>query len=872
MADGESGKKISTSRARFPGSRRGGRRFAEALFCVGLAVLAATFAWRQKPPLPLAPDAPATERALHWLSVAIEQGVFPALPRVETNLRAMVFASDARRGWAVGDSGTILSTADGGATWIEVSLRRWWPAPWLYLSWLLLLLIAALRLRNRPNDEEDSIGIEAVADQPTKTLASDRLAFKPLVIGLARLVRSESTKLPLVVAINGDWGSGKSSIMRMLASELDRHGVRSSWFNAWHHQEDRLLAVPFLQSVCSDSVPPIVSLAGALFRLRLAWRRASHSPFLAFLIVVLIGQAGVPWLPSIEGSTASTSLLGTPVKAAKEAGETALDLLKADNFLEPLKKFVYEPRHLSLLLALVGVLLLLNSLRAFPESPANLLGSAGDRLKLAEVFRQSVFRRRFAAHFADVAWALRPQPICVFVDDLDRCSPEKAVQVLEVTNFLVNCGDCLVVLGIAKERVERLVGLANQDLAKEMLSSGEALAEAIKPEVERRLRRDYARQYLDKLIQLEIPVPGTDLAGLSRMVAKPDEDGPPHDSIARMFSQLRRLKSAFSKVARPVAALGVLLAAALVLVSHAPESERPLAVRVAAEGSVPTQPPEVAAPIFLPEPTAQSSPVETTGVITLPPEPSRPRWPWVAGATTFLLVLVWYGLERRRAFVVKDSREYKAAVSRWLGAAFAINPSPRQARRFGNFTRYAAMMLRSDEELSRIDQAETAVRHFARRVLRRLGKVPAAETLTGVSDPELWERSVVALASIQFARPDLITRGFVLSDRWKDQLIRLEKFETGHLGQRGAKATNAERAEVDALRAIQNALDGESLGIPWPPGDEVLVPFRRYLLAATGSGEIERRDEVGADERGPSLAGFREEHSANAQARGGETL
>ena len=54
-------------------------------------------------------------------SFATAYGLTWAVPRpVGTSLRGVAFA-DADHGWAVGDFGTVLRTADGGATWQDLS-------------------------------------------------------------------------------------------------------------------------------------------------------------------------------------------------------------------------------------------------------------------------------------------------------------------------------------------------------------------------------------------------------------------------------------------------------------------------------------------------------------------------------------------------------------------------------------------------------------------------------------------------------------------------------------------------------------------------------------------------------------------------------
>src|SRR5258708_6785882 len=52
--------------------------------------------------------------------------------------------------------------------------------------------------------------LNIIADSAT---ADDRLGFQPLVRTLANVVLSASTETPLAIAVDGEWGSGKTSIL-----------------------------------------------------------------------------------------------------------------------------------------------------------------------------------------------------------------------------------------------------------------------------------------------------------------------------------------------------------------------------------------------------------------------------------------------------------------------------------------------------------------------------------------------------------------------------------------------------------------------------------------------------------------------------------
>ena len=82
-----------------------------------------------------------------------------------------------------------------------------------------------------------------LSDQPIGR-SEDELGFGRMAEQLARVVLSPSTSTPFTVGIQGGWGSGKSSLMRLvedaLQAEVERHSaqdagvnVRTVRYNAW---------------------------------------------------------------------------------------------------------------------------------------------------------------------------------------------------------------------------------------------------------------------------------------------------------------------------------------------------------------------------------------------------------------------------------------------------------------------------------------------------------------------------------------------------------------------------------------------------------------------------------------------------------------
>ncbi|MCJ7560188.1 KAP family NTPase [Candidatus Bathyarchaeota archaeon] len=73
-----------------------------------------------------------------------------------------------------------------------------------------------------------------------------KFGFDDYSVALASIITSKSLQTPFTIAIHGDWGSGKTSLMKTVARKLESPidkcaRVKTIWFNAWEFEK---LSVP----------------------------------------------------------------------------------------------------------------------------------------------------------------------------------------------------------------------------------------------------------------------------------------------------------------------------------------------------------------------------------------------------------------------------------------------------------------------------------------------------------------------------------------------------------------------------------------------------------------------------------------------------
>jgi hypothetical protein len=325
--------------------------------------------------------------------------------------------------------------------------------------------------------------------------------------------------------------------------------------------------------------------------------------------------------------------------------------------------------------------------------------------RLADFREQLSFRHRFGEALTEVCKLLRAggsPGLVLLIDDLDRCPPNIVATVLEAISFCVGAGPCLVVLGMDRRQVEFAVGESFKDIVEGIpddeldMMPGEVVDERNRCEA-------FARRYLEKLINLEVPIPALDEEGL-RGLLRPELAKPPFEEGPVWLSAVSgtaRFALQFARVLFVAVFVGLLMSAGIDKVQHAPAPSNAPGSEVLPPTGAPAS--SATGTAAGPPPSVQTT-VRQPMLIDIPflevpssDGPGAGRWIWwgptllvIFGSMLWLLGLT----ARRRATIVQDSPRFARALEAVEPFLMARRMTPRLVKRFQNRMRYLAERMR----------------------------------------------------------------------------------------------------------------------------------------------------------------------------------
>lgn len=93
---------------------------------------------------------------------------------------------------------------------------------------------------------------DAPIDVSSDPFSNDLLEFQESVTNIASLLPHLAT--PFTIGVYGDWGSGKTSYMKMLSAHVaEENQMKTFWFNAWEYENETSLLLPLLSKLADKT-------------------------------------------------------------------------------------------------------------------------------------------------------------------------------------------------------------------------------------------------------------------------------------------------------------------------------------------------------------------------------------------------------------------------------------------------------------------------------------------------------------------------------------------------------------------------------------------------------------------------------------------
>ena len=288
------------------------------------------------------------------------------------------------------------------------------------------------------------------------------------------------------------------------------------------------------------------------------------------------------------------------------------------------------------------------------------------------------------------------------------------VTVLESINFLTTAGECMIVLGMAKEQVTHCVGLSFKDIAE----TEAAYAGGGGTEREKAVARfNYGALYIKKLVNIIAPLPKTTEEQRRKILEakaaaarrqdeehKTEEAAPWRTGLWEWLSQAGRLT--FKIAPLFCLALAVILSVIVGYRQGVPEKPAPAGDQLPVE-TLAAKPPEapkpqssvndtrnnVAKPLVYDRPTTQPA------TLADPDKSAGGVW-WSYGVDAVFLFILFgvlaYHLSTRTNLDAQNSPEFERSLNLWGPYIVGVCDTPREIKRALNDLRYLAMTRRTN--------------------------------------------------------------------------------------------------------------------------------------------------------------------------------
>ncbi|MBC1197321.1 SUMF1/EgtB/PvdO family nonheme iron enzyme [Microcystis aeruginosa BLCCF158] len=375
------------------------------------------------------------------------------------------------------------------------------------------------------SDSPESIRNTSVSDQATN---NDALGFEPYVIAIAEFLLHEQTQPPLTLSVEGEWGSGKSSFMKMLEEYLRKKGGRTVWFNAWRHDKAESVWAAFALSFIKQISTPknwrdLPRVILGHFKLQLLRFNLEKGLFelikaLPLIIFVICASIAIPFILIVYGVEGINELI---------RATTSQDIFWSK--INSVFKLLFTAVGLTLSGAgiFAGIKSWSRNFQRLLQNPKNNLIKY---IEAPDYKKQSAFVEEFHEDFAKIVDAyIGNDRVYVFIDDLDRCEHPKSADLMQAINLMIADDPSVVfILGMDREKVAASLAVKYENILKYLPSE----TTEIDPDILARRSANkglaYGYTFIEKFVQLPFLVPQPSRSDFERFLIQLATSTPPN--------------------------------------------------------------------------------------------------------------------------------------------------------------------------------------------------------------------------------------------------------------------------------------------------------------------------------------------------------
>jgi hypothetical protein len=330
----------------------------------------------------------------------------------------------------------------------------------------------------------------------------DALGMRPLVQRVTELI--QTSKRPMTISVEGPWGSGKSSFLRLLQGELTRNPVTTEGatakpprvvrFNPWRLDKsdslwssfavqfyDQLYEVPIRDLLDPTRRRDVVEAFKA--RIHLGWQRLNLDKGL--VPVTKLGFLSLVCLVALLAIVVHSYIPIIPLVLTKAAAPAEGS----------------TNRWLSYLLLVPGLAPVVGFARSM--KPRQLLRDVAAASQRPDYEGRLPFIEQFQKDFQRVISAFSKYRIVVFIDDLDRCEMNVTAELCQaISQMIPEDSDMVFVIAMDREKVAAGIA-ARAEKVLPMLAAGRQGG----PGFDGARALDFGFRSLEKSVQLSVRLP-----------------------------------------------------------------------------------------------------------------------------------------------------------------------------------------------------------------------------------------------------------------------------------------------------------------------------------------------------------------------------